>query len=163
MDIERLYRDHAHALYRYVVSFTGSPDVAEDVVQETFIRLLEREPEDTAIRSWLFQVATNLSRDAHRREVRHARLLAKAPADATHGDGPAETSAAALAEDARLVATSALRALPERDRTVLLMREEGFSHAEIARAVGTTEKSVGTFIARAMTRLATILEERKVT
>lgn len=163
MDIERLYREHARALYRYVVSFTGSPDVAEDVVQETFIRLMERKPTDTAIRGWLFQVATNLSRDAHRRDVRHARLLAEAPHDATQGDAPAETSAAALAEDARLVATSALRALPERDRTVLLMREEGFSHAEIARAVGTTEKSVGTFIARAMTRLATILDERKVT
>lgn len=163
MDIERLYREHAPALYRYVTCFTGSPDAAEDVVQETFIRLLETSPKDVAIRGWLFRVATNLSRDAHRRAARHTRLLAKAPHDATQGDEPADASSSTLAEDARRVVTSALGALPERDRTVLLMREEGFTHAEIARAVGTTEKSVGTFIARAMTRFARILEERKVT
>jgi len=163
VDIERLYREHARPLYRYVVCLTGSPDVAEDVVQETFIRLMERAPRDTAIRGWLFQVATNLSRDAHRRAVRHARLLAEAPRDATLGDGPGDTSSGVLAGDAHRVATTALRELPERDRTVLLMREEGFSHAEMARAVGTTEKSVGTIIARAMTRLARILEERKIT
>lgn len=162
MDIERLYREHARSLYRYVVGMTGSPDVAEDVVQETFIRLVERAPKETAIRSWLFQVATNLSRDTHRRDARHARLLAEAPRDATHGDGPADTSSAALAADARSMALNALSGLTERDRTVLLMREEGFTHAEIARAVGTTEKSVGTLIARAMTRLAAILQERNV-
>lgn len=44
--------------------------------------------------------------------------------------------------------------LSERDRTVLLMREEGFRHREIADAVGTTTKSVGTMIARALEKLA---------
>jgi RNA polymerase sigma-70 factor (ECF subfamily) len=48
----------------------------------------------------------------------------------------------------------ALAGLPERDRTLLLMREEGFSHREIAEAVGTTTGSVGTMIARALDKLA---------
>jgi DNA-directed RNA polymerase specialized sigma24 family protein len=48
----------------------------------------------------------------------------------------------------------ALAALSERDRTALLMREEGFSHEEIAAAVGTTTKSVGTVVARALRKLA---------
>jgi RNA polymerase sigma-70 factor (ECF subfamily) len=48
----------------------------------------------------------------------------------------------------------ALQQLPERDRTILLMREEGFTHKEIAEAVGTTTGSVGTLIARALNRLA---------
>ena len=48
--------------------------------------------------------------------------------------------------------------LEPRDRTVLLMREEGFTHHEIADAVGTTTKSVGTMIARALAKLAQRLD-----
>jgi DNA-directed RNA polymerase specialized sigma24 family protein len=44
--------------------------------------------------------------------------------------------------------------LGEKERTVLLMREEGFSHREIADAVGTTTGSVGTMIVRALDKLA---------
>jgi DNA-directed RNA polymerase specialized sigma24 family protein len=44
--------------------------------------------------------------------------------------------------------------LGEKERTVLLMREEGFSHREIADAVGATTGSVGTMIARALDKLA---------
>ena len=47
-----------------------------------------------------------------------------------------------------------LDALPERDRTILLMQQEGFSHREIAEAVGTTTGSVGTMLARAMKRFS---------
>ncbi len=49
---------------------------------------------------------------------------------------------------------AALATLNEKERTVLLMREEGFTHREIAEAVGTTTGSVGTMIARALDRLA---------
>jgi RNA polymerase sigma-70 factor (ECF subfamily) len=52
---------------------------------------------------------------------------------------------------------AALSQLPARDRTILLMREEGFTHAEIATAVGTTPKSVGTLVARALAKLAALL------
>jgi DNA-directed RNA polymerase specialized sigma24 family protein len=51
-----------------------------------------------------------------------------------------------------------LNQLEPRDRAVLLMREEGFAHREIADAVGTTTKSVGTMIARALEKLSRHLE-----
>ena len=60
------------------------------------------------------------------------------------------------ADEARV--RRALDRLPERERTILLMREEGFRHREIAEAVGTTTGSVGTMIARALDRLAGHLE-----
>ena len=50
-----------------------------------------------------------------------------------------------------------LDALNEKERTMLLMREEGFTHREIAEAVGTTTKSVGTMVARALRKLASEL------
>ena len=152
-----MYREHAPALYRYLVHLTGNVDTAEDVVQETFMRLLETNPRDGAVRGWLFRVATNVSRDDGRRRTRHARLLAAAPRDAATGDDPRDPGALLASAEHQRMVRAALATLPERDRIVLLMREEGFSHAEIAEAVGTTAKSVGTFIARALTRLAASL------
>jgi DNA-directed RNA polymerase specialized sigma24 family protein len=48
----------------------------------------------------------------------------------------------------------ALDQLSERERTLLLMREEGFSHEEMAKATGTTTKSVGTMLVRAFRKLS---------
>jgi RNA polymerase sigma factor (sigma-70 family) len=58
------------------------------------------------------------------------------------------------ADEQRRVVTEALALLSDKERTALLMREEGFSHREIAQAVGTTTGSVGTLVARALARLA---------
>jgi len=57
-------------------------------------------------------------------------------------------------DDPERAVRAALDALTEKERTVLLMREEGFAHREIAEAVGTTTGSVGTMIARALDKLA---------
>jgi RNA polymerase sigma factor (sigma-70 family) len=57
-------------------------------------------------------------------------------------------------EEARERVRRALAALSEKERLLLLMREEGFKHREIAEAVGTTTASVGTLIARALVKLA---------
>jgi RNA polymerase sigma factor (sigma-70 family) len=62
----------------------------------------------------------------------------------------------------RKVVRAALDRLSLKDRTLLLMREEGFSHHEIARAVGTTTKSVGSMIARALKKLSTELSRSEI-
>jgi RNA polymerase sigma-70 factor (ECF subfamily) len=79
------------------------------------------------------------------------------PLDALHSDAPRGPDADVVAREDHAAVQAALSALPERDRTILLMREEGFTHAEIAAAVGTTTKSVGTLAARALTKLAALL------
>ncbi len=135
--------------------FTGDPDLAEDVVQETFVRLTEHPPRDTTgIRPWLFTVATNLARDALKIGSRRRRLLVEnggllGPA------APARDAAEEVErEEARARVRRALAGLSEKERLLLLMREEGFKHREIAEAVGTTTASVGTLIARALVKLA---------
>ena len=57
-------------------------------------------------------------------------------------------------EEARERVRRGLAALSEKERLLLLMREEGFKHREIAEVVGTTTASVGTLIARALVKLA---------
>lgn len=157
MDPERLYREHVASLYRYALRLCGDPELAADVVQETFMRLVRRPPRDLAPRAWLFQVATNLAREWGRTGARRERLLRVAPVDALLADAPPAPDADVLAREAHATVHAALAGLSERDRTILLMREEGFTHAEIAAAVGTTPKSVGTLIARALTKLAALL------
>lgn len=157
VDPERLYTEHAPALYRYVLRQCGDPELASDIVQETFMRLVRRPPRDTAPRAWLFQVATNLAREWGRTGTRRDRLNRIVPLDALHSDMPRGPDADVVAREDHAAVQAALSNLPERDRTILLMREEGFTHAEIAAAVGTTTKSVGTLAARALTKLAALL------
>lgn len=149
---------HRPALFRYLVRFTGDGDLAEDLAQETLVRLRERPPEDRGDpRRWLFTVATNLARDAYRRTRRQDALARRAAGRLPVGDPPPDPAAAVERGEAVRRVRGALAALKERDRAILLMREEGFTHREIAEAVGTTPKSVGTLIARALDRMAEAL------
>lgn len=160
--MEALYREHGRALFRYLVRMTGDADLADDVMHDAFQRLLERPPRrDTNLKGWLFRVATNRLRDSQRQSARQLRLLADRGAAALQADPPPPPDRAVLVSEARARARTVLDALNERDRAILLMREEGFTHREIAQAVGTTTKSVGTLIARALDRVmatAVVLE-----
>jgi RNA polymerase sigma-70 factor, ECF subfamily len=150
---DALYRQHQPSLVRYVLRLTGDSDVAEDVAQEAFMRLLRR-PDlgDEGARLWLFTVATNLIRDRGRAITRQQRLLA----GASVAVGTPEPLPDEAAERSERVATvrQALELLSARDRQILLMREEGFRYDEIAEAIGVAPSSVGTLIARALKRFA---------
>jgi RNA polymerase sigma factor (sigma-70 family) len=150
-----LARRHRTALVRYVARYTGDPDLAEDVVQDTFLRLRVRPPQHgEALKGWLFTVATHLAVD----RLRVARRRGELERDAGHklpAPDPAPDPAAQLErQETRRLVREAMDCLSEKERTALLMREEGFSHREIATAVGTTTKSVGTLLVRAFDKLA---------
>lgn len=152
--LERAYEAHGEALFRYLVRLSGQTALAEDLFQDTFRTLLERPPPDRGnLRGWLFRVATNRFRDARRKQSRRLRVLRKLDPGLVHSDPPPSPARSAEARDARVRARRMLETLGERDRTILLMREEGFTHREIAETVGTTTRSVGTMIARALDRI----------
>jgi RNA polymerase sigma-70 factor, ECF subfamily len=56
-----------------------------------------------------------------------------------------------------------LERIPERDRQLLLMREEGFKYDEIARVIGVAPASVGTLIARALRKFVAEFDTREST
>lgn len=145
-----LYAQLYPSVLRYVDRLVGDRDAAEDLAQEAFVRLLRRpdlEGEDA--RLWIFTVATNLVRDRGRAASRRRRLLR---ADSV----PTQASALPDEELERAERIGAVRAaldlLSERDRLMLLMREEGFRYSEIAKALDVAPSSVGTLIARALKR-----------
>lgn len=157
MDVAALFSEHHPALFRYLARMTGDPDLAADAAQEAFVKLVERPPAPGETRAWLFRVGTNAAREQARTRGRRLRLLEARPERAPVGDAPPAPDEALDAAERRRVVQRALGTLAERDRTILLMREEGFSHREIAAAVETTPGSVGTMIARALARLAAAL------
>jgi RNA polymerase sigma-70 factor (ECF subfamily) len=152
LDIEALFDEVYPPLFRYCHRLTADPDVAEDVAQETFTRLLTRRPAYPAdgLRSWMFRVATNLIRDRARLETNRARILAGIPrqAQAPSPEGRVEQ------EEVIRTVRETLDTLSPRDREILLLRQEGLRYREIARILDVAPTSVGTLLARALKRFA---------
>ena len=158
MDFEGQFQRLYPSLFRYLHRLTGDADVAEDIAQEAFVRLLKQSLPEDEVRPWLFTVAMNLVRDHARKTERRQRLLTAAPQLVQPGPLPDEG-----VERAERVARvrNALERLPLRDRQLLLMREEGFKYEEIAAVIGVAPASVGTLIARALKRFSDVYQSRE--
>jgi RNA polymerase sigma-70 factor (ECF subfamily) len=150
-DFQAVYRELYPSLSRYVHRFTGDADAAADIAQDAFLRLLEHDLPRDEVRPWIFVVATNLARDRVRKRERRRRLLvANQEPRNTASSAQEDLERAERIESVR----NALEHLSQRDRQMLLMREEGFRYAEIAEAVGVRPTSVGALVARALKRFS---------
>ncbi len=159
MDVEALFNRHQAALVRYLLRYTGDPDAAADAAQETYLILIERPPEsDDNVRAWLFSVATNVVRQ-NRRKRHEVALAPDEVAEIPARDPALDPLAAVELDEKRQAVRSLVAKLSSKERTILLMREEGFTHREIAETVGTTTKSIGTMIDRTLQKLARYLGE----
>ena len=156
MDFESAFARHYPALFRYLHRLTGDADAAADSAQEAFVRLLERSLPEEKVRSWLFTVGTNLVRDDARARDRRRRLVTGRDLAPSAPDAPDERLT--RSEEIESV-RGTLDRLPARDRTLLLLREEGFRYAEIAEIVGVPATSVGKMLARALERFARLYAE----
>jgi RNA polymerase sigma-70 factor (ECF subfamily) len=159
VDFDAVFATLHPSLFRYLQRLTGDDDVAEDIAQESFVRLLRQSLPESEIRPWLFTVAMNLVRDRARKSERRQRLLTSAPSLVTRTPLPDED----MERAERIAAVrQVLQRLPERDRQLLLMREEGFKYDELARVIGVAPASVGTLIARALKKFVAEFEAREV-
>lgn len=148
-EAEALVARHAQAVYRLAYARTGSREDAEDVTQETFLRLVRTAPEfadEDHCRAWLLRVAMNCAGDLFRSAWRrHTRPLEEAE------QVPAPEEGGVL---------EAVLALPERYRAPIhLFYYEGLSTAEIAAVLGKSEGAVRTRLSRARSMLRGVLEE----
>jgi DNA-directed RNA polymerase specialized sigma24 family protein len=148
------------------VHLTGDPDLAADAAQEAFVRLLTRGPApvtpdgdgvDRAERAWLFRVATRVALD-ERRTVARAGGCSRGPPRACRWATRHPTRTRPSRPRARHAhVAAALATLAVRDRTALLLREAGFPPPRDRRGARHDHASVGTVLARALTRLAAAL------
>lgn len=160
MDFDAAFAAHYTPLFRYLYRLLADEDVAADLTQEAFVRLLDHPLPEDEVQPWLFTVGTNLARDAARTRTRRRRLLwEEGGSDALRPSRPPAPDEALIRRRRIEAVRAALDRLAERDREMLLMREEGFSYAEIAEVAGVATSSVGTLVARALRRFAAEYEQ----
>lgn len=148
------FRRHARELVQHLRGRRGAADEAEDLVQESFVRLLEAEQAGQPVqqpRAWLYRTSGNLAADAwdHRQVV--ARVVdAEADPDAVL-DLRADPARRAAACEQLDQVWAALTALPaEVCDAFLLNRFEGLSQREIAQRLDCSEKTVERHVLRAL-------------
>ena len=136
-------------LFRWLNRYCGDPSLAADVAQETFVRLHARGEMPEDVRAWIVSVALNLVRDEQRRTTRRRLLLLRRPAGTTMADPEPSPEDDVLSAERRALVRRALDGMSERDRALLLLREEGYSYRELSVALALNESSVGTLLMRA--------------
>ncbi len=172
---EELVRRYQPRLVRLMSTIGPRQDMAEDLVQETFMRVYrarQRYEPGAKFSTWLFTIAGNVARNAARSlGRRHEVNEVDAP---RHGDSPSEPQllAATALEASGLMPTrlaegveraeivrAAVSALSERQRMALMLsRFENMSYAEIAETMDLTTKAVKSLLSRARVNLREILQ-----
>ncbi|MEO7571982.1 MAG: sigma-70 family RNA polymerase sigma factor, partial [Acidimicrobiales bacterium] len=155
IDLDRLFRTHATALLKLAVVLTGDRSLAEELVQEAFVRLHRSGslPPPGSELAYLRRTVINLSHGHHR----HLRVVRAHRSDQP-GPHPAAESDAVRRDGQRRVA-AAIRVLPHRQRDCIVLRfYADLTDTEIADALQISAGSVKTHLHRARAALATTLE-----
>jgi RNA polymerase sigma factor (sigma-70 family) len=152
-----LFRRHAPHIQRYVVRRLG-PDVADDIVAETFLLAFrQRNRYDLArsdARPWLYGIATNLIGRHRRAEIRLYRALARTGADPVTEPFTDRVDDRVSADHAsRQLATALARLSADLRDTILLAAWSDLSYEEIAVALGVPTGTVRSRLSRARTKL----------
>ena len=155
--IVEIYQAEHLGLFRFVRAATGDDGLAEDVLQETFLRLVRevgasRVPMN--VHAWLFRVASNLLVSSARR----ARTAERHLGDLAREDLVASPEQYVLEAERDDAVRHALQGLQLDGRLALLLAAQGFSGHEIAVTLGRTDGAVRTLLCRARLRVRQRLE-----
>lgn len=151
-----LFDLHASGLYRLAVAMLHDRDAAQDVVQDTFVKLIDHLAAGGPLpnaRGWLYTVAAHGCRDRQRRSWRWLSWNAELDRRPSP-DTPDRT-------ESRADILSALSRIRPRDRLLVALRAQGLTYDEIATAASLKPASVGRLLARALERLANELASLK--
>lgn len=150
------YEENQRRLTGFAYALTRDADVADDLVQETFLRLVKehaagRVPDNVS--AWLFRVCANLAKSRGRHGMVARRFVERAPPP----DDEVAAEVEMLRHEAGEALVAALAILTAEARTALVMAANGFSGREIAASIGRTETATRTLMFRARERLRSFL------
>jgi RNA polymerase sigma-70 factor, ECF subfamily len=151
---QAFYENTARALWSYLSRVSGDAALADDLLQDSyyhFLRAGRQGMSEAHGKNYLFRIATNLMRDHWRRGRTAGRLVLK-PTRA-----PADTAERVQVQSD---VWAALKKLKPRERELLwLAYVEGFSHKQIAEAIGLKAESIRLLVFRARQKLAALLRK----
>lgn len=147
-----LFERYRAPLYGFSLRMTRQRETADDVFQETFLRVHRARStwshHDGTFRSWLYRIAVNTVRDRARAAARRPEVLGEEWEPAQRG-----------APDDRIALERALAALPDNLRDAFLLGAvAGLDHNEVAEALGVSPDNARARISRARSRLRELLE-----
>lgn len=150
------FSEHAAAIHRIALHSTRDPELAADVTQDAFVRLLAeaqagRYPDNVG--AWLYRATSNLIISRARRTAVARRLAPRLIRSST----PAEPDAIALRHEQGRDLQRALATLAPVERVALLMAAEGANGIEIAAALGRSNAAARTLLCRARVHLRAAL------
>lgn len=162
-EINRLVKTYEMPLLRYAAGIVKDTEAARDIVQETFIRYVDKRANDGAAirytKAWLYRVAHNLALDHLRKYKRQLEL------DETTQENLADhrldtPDAAADKRDAEAAAWESLEILSDRDRQVVLLKViDNKSYKTIAKQLNLTVTNVGFILHNSLKKLARELHD----
>ncbi len=156
---ECLLARHLDSIHHYLVRLTGVPADAEDLAQETFLRLWLKagsfRPGRVRVATWLHRIAHNAAVDLLRKPGRDGQTLDFEPV--AQDPGP-ETLQHWAQEQKRLA--QALNALSANQRSAVLLRhQQGLSNPDVAEVLGVSVRAVESLLSRARRQLKSMLAE----
>jgi RNA polymerase sigma-70 factor (family 1) len=146
----RIFEKHRQRLYTYLVGITKSPEVAEDILVDVFMKLwIGREMlvRIENLEGFLHKVAYNKAMDFFKTTARHARLQQVYAQRIDHPEQNLEDWL--IDEEARRILREAINQLPPQRKLIYTMsREQGLTYDEIAKALNLSRNTVkGTIMA----------------
>jgi RNA polymerase sigma factor (sigma-70 family) len=160
---EVIVSTYESALIRYAARIVNAENAAQDVVQDTFIRLFRKwegalEP-SPKLSSWLYRVAHNRSVDYIRKQSRRRALHERHACDQPEFISPDRGSGSRI-DDEAFRASAALKMLSDREQQLVLLKiYEEKSYKEISEITGLTTSNVGYILHHAMKKMAAVLRK----
>lgn len=157
---EEIYERHKQGIHRYVYYQVSDAPLAEDLMQEVFLKAVEAidsfEFRGISLSAWLYRIARNLIINHYRRQPEQKELTLDECVAASEED----TSAAVEKRFGQRELWKALGGLTELQREVIILKFiEGFSNSEVAHVMGKPEGAIKSLQHRALAALRRILEE----
>lgn len=151
---ERLYAAHASSLLAFLIYRTGDPALAEDVLADTFERVLRTrrpfDPRRGGEKTWLYTIALNVLRDHLRRSTTAQRALAQVRAAGPGDQGVAQLEAV---EEREMLRRGLARLSPEEREAVALRYGADLTVAEIAKLTGEKPSTIHGRVYRSLQKL----------
>jgi RNA polymerase sigma-70 factor (ECF subfamily) len=159
MEFRKLYDTVFPILFRVAYRIANSEEAAEDLCQEAFFRLYEKNmifPNTEEAKYWLIRVVKNAALNYAKRKDRERKAYQKAFREDARVEETGEHIL--IKQQTQMEIQEALEKLPEKLRIVLILKEYGeLNYKEIGRALGISEGNVKVRVFRARERLAGLL------
>jgi len=160
--IETVFKKYRQPLFRYLYSLTRSNDDAQDLLQETYLRVARRRTLDALeanIRGYLFTVATNIVRDFTRKKITHHHKEHISISDIDLPSGEAAQENILIWQETLGGIKRCLMEMDERPREIFIMRRYlGMTTTEIAEKYDVTKRTVERDLRHVMSVLQTKME-----